>query len=225
LMGGRQEGKPLEWGRIVGVVGNEGDPRPDSDPLPVMYVPMTADNGYSEMFLVIRSKQNAMALVPAIENRIWAINANQPIEDVNTEQQRLEILNATPRAQSMLLGLFGGLGFVLALVGVYGVMSYLVSQQSREIAIRIALGAESGTIFKLVVGHGLKLALAGVAVGVAAALVLTRFMHSVLYGISATDPATFAIVAAALTCVAILACVVPARRAMRVDPMNALRCD
>jgi predicted permease len=225
-MGGRpKDGSPIKWGTIVGVVGNEGDARPGGEPQPFMYAPMSEDDGYDGMFLVVRSKSNALALVPAIENRIWAINATQPIEDINTEQQRLEALNAAPRAQSILLGLFGGLGFVLALVGVYGVMSYLVSQQSREIAIRIALGAESGTIFKLVVGHGLKLALAGVVVGVAAALVLTRFMHSVLYGISATDPATFAIVAVALTAVAILACVLPARRAMRVDPMTALRCE
>jgi putative ABC transport system permease protein len=225
LMGGRQEGKPLVWGSIVGVVGNEGDPRPDSDPLPVMYVPMTSDNGYSEMFLVIRSKQNAMALVPAIENRIWAINANQPIEDVNTEQQRLEALNATPRAQSVLLGLFGVLGFVLALVGVYGVMSYLVTQQSREIAIRVALGAENGAIFRLVVGDGLKLALVGVVAGIAAALVVTRFMRTLIYGVSTTDPLTFALVALTLTAVAVAACVIPARRAMQVDPNSALRAE
>jgi predicted permease len=225
-MGGRpRDGSEIKWGTIIGVVGNQTDARPDGDPLPFMYAPMTSDNGYSEMFLAVRTKKIAMALVPVIEEHIWAINAGQPVEDINTEQQRLAALNAAPRAQSVLLGLFGGLGFVLALVGVYGVMSYLVSQQSREIAIRIALGAESSTIFKLVVGHGLKLALAGVVVGVAAALALTRFMHSLLYGISATDPATFVIVAVALTGVAMLACVLPARRAMRVDPMTALRCE
>ncbi len=225
-MGGRpRDGSAIKWGTIIGVVGNEGDARPDGNPLPFMYAPMASDNGYGEMFLAVRTKKRAMALVPAIEERIWAINASQPVEDINTEQQRLEALNAAPRAQSILLGLFGGLGFVLALVGVYGVMSYLVSQQSREIAIRIALGAERGTIFKLVVGHGLKLAVAGVVVGVGAALVLTRFMHSLLYGISATDPATFAIVGVALTAVAMLACVMPARKAMCVDPMTALRCE
>jgi len=191
----------------------------------MMYEAITADDGYDGMYLAVRAKGNPMALVPVIEDRIWAINSSQPVVDVNTEQQRLEEWNAAPRAQSLLLGLFGGLGFVLALVGVYGVMSYLVSQQSREIAIRIALGAENGTIFRLVVGDGLKLALAGVVVGVGAALVVTRFMHSLLYGISATDPATFAIVAVALTLVAMVACAVPARRAMRVDPMTALRCE
>jgi putative ABC transport system permease protein len=225
VMGGRRDNKPIEWGTIVGVVGNEGDARPDGDPLPVMYVPMTSDNGYSEMFLVVRSQQNAMALVPAIENRIWAINASQPIEDVNSEQQRLEVLNATPRAQSVLLGLFGVLGFVLALVGVYGVMSYLVTQQSREIAIRIALGAENGAIFRLVVGDGLKLALVGVVAGVCAALVVTRFMRTLIYGVSTTDPLTFGLVALTLTAVAVAACVIPARRAMQVDPNSALRAE
>jgi predicted permease len=224
-MGGRKEDKTIEWGTIVGVVGNEADARPDSKPNPMMYEAITADDGYDGMYLAVRAKGNPMALVPVIEDRIWAINSSQPVVDVNTEQQRLEEWNAAPRAQSLLLGLFGGLGFVLALVGVYGVMSYLVSQQSREIAIRIALGAENGTIFRLVVGDGLKLALAGVVVGVGAALVVTRFMHSLLYGISATDPATFAIVAVALTLVAMVACAVPARRAMRVDPMTALRCE
>ena len=122
-----------------------------------------------------------------------------------------------------MLGIFGGLGFLLALVGVYGVMSYLVSQQTREIAIRIAVGAEPRQIFGLIITHGLKLSLAGVAIGLAAALALTRFMHSLLTGISATDPLTFAAVAVSLTVVGLAACYVPARRAMRVDPMVALR--
>jgi predicted permease len=224
-MGGRNADKTIDWGTIVGVVGNEGDPRPDSQPQPTIYVPITADNGYDEMFLVFRSKQNALALVPAVEDRIWAINASQPIEDVNTEQQRLEEYNSAPRAQSVLLGLFGGLGFVLALVGVYGVMSYLVTQQSREIAIRIALGAESGAIFRLVVGDGLRLALVGVVTGVCAALVVTRFMRTLIYGVKTTDPLTFIVVALTLTGVAVLACVLPARRAMRVDPNSALRAE
>ncbi len=228
-MGGKpKDGSPIKWGTIIAVVGNEANARPDGDPMPFMYAFNSRDDGEdgdSGMVLAVRTKKSAMALVPAIEERIWAIHASQPVANINTEQQRLEALNAAPRAQSLLLGLFGGLGFVLALVGVYGVMSYLVSQQSREIAIRIALGAENGTIFRLVVGHGLKLALAGVVVGVGAALVLTRFMHSLLYGISATDPATFAILAVALTLVAMVACAVPARRAMRVDPMTALRCE
>jgi ABC-type antimicrobial peptide transport system permease subunit len=125
----------------------------------------------------------------------------------------------------MLLGIFGGLGFILALVGVYGVMSYLVSQQTREIGIRMALGAAPNGILRLVIAHGLKLTLAGVAIGLGTSLVLTRFISSLLFGISPTDPLTFADVAIALTLVAVAACWIPARRAMTVDPMIALRHD
>jgi putative ABC transport system permease protein len=123
----------------------------------------------------------------------------------------------------MLLGIFGGLGFVLALVGVYGVMSYFVLQQTREIGIRMALGAEPGRILLSLVAHGLKLTLAGVVVGLGTSLALTRFIRSLLFGISATDPLTFAAVAFSLTLVAVAACCMPARRAMSVDPMIALR--
>jgi ABC-type antimicrobial peptide transport system permease subunit len=125
----------------------------------------------------------------------------------------------------VLLGIFGGLGFVLALIGVYGVMSYIVSQQTREIGIRMALGADPNGILRLVVFHGLKLALAGVAVGLGTSFALTRFIRSLLFGISPTDPLTFTTVAISLTIVAIAACAIPARRAMTVDPMIALRHD
>ena len=133
--------------------------------------------------------------------------------------------NATPKSQSMLLGIFGGLGFVLALIGVYGVMSYMVSQQTREIGIRMALGADPNRILRLIVFHGLKLALAGVAIGLGTSFALTRFIRSLLFGISPTDPLTFTTVAIFLTIVAIAACAIPARRAMTVDPMIALRHD
>ncbi len=212
---------------IVGLVGDERDAsaaagKPDN---PEMYYSLYQGRAPSGIVLDVRTAGDPHAVVPLLEDRIWAIDKNQPIFEVKTATEMLEERHAAPRSQSILLGIFAALGFVLALVGVYGVMSYLVSQQSREIAIRIALGAESKMIFRLVVGDGLKLALAGVAVGVVAALALTRFMHGLLYGISTTDPFTFAAVALALTLVAVAACVVPARRAMRVDPMAALRCE
>jgi putative ABC transport system permease protein len=133
--------------------------------------------------------------------------------------------NAAPKSQSMLLGIFGGLGFILALIGVYGVMSYIVSQQTREIGIRMALGAAPNSILRLVISRGLKLTLAGVAIGLGTSLALTRFISSLLFGISSTDPLTFAAVAISLTLVAVAACCIPARRAMTVDPMIALRHD
>jgi ABC-type antimicrobial peptide transport system permease subunit len=134
-------------------------------------------------------------------------------------------VHAAPRSQSLLLGIFGALGFVLALVGVYGVMSYLVSLQSREIGIRMALGADHRRILRMVIVHGLKLTLSGVLLGVSSGLLLTRFMSSLLPGITVTDPLTFASVAALVTLVAVAACFIPARRATRVDPMTALRCE
>jgi putative ABC transport system permease protein len=122
-----------------------------------------------------------------------------------------------------LLGIFGVLGFVIALVGVYGVMSYLVTLQTKDIGIRMALGAERRQILRLVIAHGMRLTLSGVFIGVVGGLVLTRFMRSLLFGISAADPIAFASVAILLTLVTLAACYFPARRATRVDPLIALR--
>ncbi len=122
-----------------------------------------------------------------------------------------------------ILGIFGGLALALAGLGVYGVISYSVSQRIHEIGIRLALGAETGNVFRLVVGQAMKLALLGVAVGLAGAFGLTRFLEKFLFGVNATDPLTFAAVALLLAAVALLACVIPARRAAKVDPMVALR--
>src|SRR5262249_19347777 len=132
---------------------------------------------------------------------------------------------ATPRSQGVLLSIFSGLGLVLALVGVYGVMSYFVSQQAKEIAIRMALGAEAGTVLRAVLGHGLRFTLAGIAIGFSSALALTRFLRSLLFEISPTDPLTFVGAATALIVIALCACYIPARRAMRVEPTEALRCE
>jgi putative ABC transport system permease protein len=130
---------------------------------------------------------------------------------------------AQPRFRTTLLSLFGAAALLLAAIGIYGVLAYTVAQQTREIGIRIALGANPGKVLRLVLGRGLRLAGFGTAIGILAALMLTQLLNSLLFGVSATDPVTFAAVAGLLLGVALLACYVPARRAMRVDPMVALR--
>jgi putative ABC transport system permease protein len=212
------------WGEIVGIAGDVREARPGDEPVkPEIYTPFSQARNTTGIFLVVRTKPDPMAIVSAIQDRIWSLDKDRPVTAIKTLDRQIAENNATPKSQSMLLGIFGGLGFVLALVGVYGVMSYLVLQQTREIGIRMALGAEPGRILLSLVAHGLKLTLAGVVVGLGTSLALTRFIRSLLFGISATDPLTFAAVAFSLTLVAVAACCMPARRAMSVDPMIALR--
>jgi putative ABC transport system permease protein len=218
-----KEAGHLVWGEIVGVAGNVREQDPGSESKPQVYSPFYQTQEATGAYLVVRTKSEPMMIVPAIEERIWAVDRSQPITTTETMDSRIAQVNASPRSQSLLLGIFGGLGFALALVGVYGVMSYVVSQRTREIGIRMALGAHPAKILRLVVVHGLKLTLMGVLIGVGCGLVLTRFLRSLLFGISASDPLTFVSVAVMLTLVALAACYIPARRAMSVDPMVALR--
>jgi putative ABC transport system permease protein len=218
----KEKGQP-QWGEIVGVAGNVREVRPGAEQRVQIYEPFAQSRMISGIFLAVRTKADPLRIVPAIQDRVWAIDRNRPVVMIKTLEQQISEDFAQPRSQSLLLSLFSGLGFFLALIGVYGVMFYLVSQQTREIGIRMALGAESGTILRSVIGHGLKLTLAGVAIGLLVSFALTRFLSTLLFGISPTDPATFAGVPVVLTFVTIAASFIPARRATRVDPLAALR--
>jgi putative ABC transport system permease protein len=162
-------------------------------------------------------------LAPAVRQQIWAINPNLPIVDVMSMEQRLAESIASRRFQTLIFGIFAAVALVIAAVGIYGVISYAVSQRTHEIGVRMALGAQARDVLRMVIWRGLSLALIGVALGLAAALALTRVMKNLLFEVSATDPGTFALIALLLIGVALIASYIPARRATKVDPLRALR--
>jgi macrolide transport system ATP-binding/permease protein len=177
----------------------------------------------NEPAMLIRAAGNPGALVGSLRQEARHLDEKVPVIELRTVNEAISVSLLLPRTGATLFGLFGVLGLVLASVGLYGVVAYMVSQRTREIGIRMALGARRVDILRLVLGQGLKLVLTGIALGLAGALALTRTLASILYGVSATDPATFAGVAVLLTGVALLAFSLPARRAVRVDPISALR--
>ncbi len=177
------------------------------------------------MTVVVRTVNDPAALSAAARREIWSIDKDQPIYSIRTMERVIAESEAVwlNRLFGMLFGVLAAVALVLAVVGVYGVISYSVSRRTHEIGIRMALGAQAGDVLRLVVGQGLILISIGVAIGLAGALAVTRVMASLLYGVSATDPVTFVTISLLLIVVALLASYIPARRAAKVDPMVSLR--
>lgn len=208
---------------IVGVVGDVKHRTLEGEPTPEFYISYL-QAPQPAMALVARTASgDPTNLVGAMRNAVGEIDKDQPISDIQTMNQLLSQSIAPGRFNMLLLGLFAFIALLLAAIGIFGVMSYSVTQRTHEIGIRIALGAQAVDVLRLVVGQGMALALVGVGLGLLGAIAVTRLMASLLYGVSATDPLIFAGISLLLTIVAFVACYVPARRAMKVDPMVALR--
>jgi len=207
---------------IVGVIANVKLLALRDEFNPELYVPV-AQLPESNMSLVLRGKVPAETLINGMRQVVTALDPNQPIRRAQSMQTAVERSVAPQRFVALLLGVFAGVAIVLALVGIYGVMSYSVTQRTQEIGIRMALGAEPRGVLWLVISHGMKLTLLGVGVGLAGALLLTKVLATLLYGVAANDLTTFGGVALLLTVSALLACFFPARRATKVDPLIALR--
>ena len=216
------EPKPEDWMTVVGVIGDVKDFPDSPEAHPAFYWPHT-QQAFRELFVAIRTSGDPLGLVGAVRQEVQALDKDLAIAEIKPLDQVAEGALAGQRFTLMLVGLFAGIALLLSAVGIYGVMAYSVAQRTHEIGIRMALGAQTGTVMQIVIGQGMRTALAGMAIGLAAALSLTRAIASLLYGIAPTDPLTFAGISILLAAVALAACYIPARRAARVDPMIALR--
>ena len=226
-MGGADNQAP--WMQIVGVVKHVKHYSPDEEGRVEVYTPYKQvpqeffAAATRSMWLAVRTKADPTSLTNAIRNEVQAIDKDQPISNVDTMENIVAATVAPQKFATWLLGLFAGTAMLLAAIGIYGVMAYSVTQRTHEIGIRMALGAKNTDVLRMVVGQGMKLALVGVAFGLVGAFAATRLMSSLLFGVSATDPLTYGGVAVLLAAVALFACLIPARKATRVDPMIALR--
>lgn len=212
-----------DWFQIVGVVNDVHQFQLDTQPKPQMYLTYRQAGFFDLRDLVVKTEVEPTSLAATVRQAVWEIDRDQPVSNISTMEGIVAESIARQRFSMLLLGIFAAVAMVLAAVGIYGVMSYSVAQRRNEIGIRMALGAQKMDVLKLTVGSGLKLVVIGLALGLAGALLLTRLMSTLLFGISATDPLTFLSISAILIAVALLASYIPARRATKVDPLTALR--
>jgi putative ABC transport system permease protein len=214
---------PIPWFEVIGVVNDVRQFELTAEPKLQMYLQYMQAGFFVPNHLVVKTNVEPLSLAATVRRTVWEIDKDQPVSNISTMEEILSESIARQRFSMLLLGIFAAVALILAAVGLYGVMSYSVAQRTREIGIRMALGAQARDVLRLIVGQGLTLTLIGIALGLTGAFALTRLLESLLFGVSASDPATFTGVAALLLAVSLLACYLPARRAMRVDPLIALR--
>jgi predicted permease len=215
----------VPWVRIVGITGDVRQMSLSEPPRQEMYFPywQAKDNWMVPRDLVIRTTGDPQSLAGAARQAVWSIDRDQPVSNVMTLDDLLDEEVAQRRVQAMLLGALAALALILACVGIYGVLSYLVTQRTQEIGVRVALGADAAHVFRTVASQGMGLTAIGIVTGLIASLLLSRLLITLLFGVNPTDPLTYAGAVAVFTAVALLACYIPARRAAKVDPMVALR--
>jgi putative ABC transport system permease protein len=226
----RDNSQEPHWLTVFGVVKdvkqrNWTDPPSNEIYLPFQRHPSFYQGRSTSMSMVVRTTIEPQSLARTAEETVRSLDRNLPVSDVVTMEQVIADTLWQQRFNLQLIGIFAALAMTLAAIGLYGVMSYSMAQRTREVGLRMALGAQRRDVLKLVVGQGMKLALAGVALGLLASFALTRLMEKLLFEVSATDLSTFAVIAVLLTLVALVACWIPARRATKVDPMVALRSE
>src|SRR6202050_11803 len=223
--------RDADWFTIIGVVADSKQSDWAGAIWEEMYFPFLQSRGNLEgpkssvayMTLVVRTSADPFAIVPAIRQAVWSIDKNLPVSDVITMEQAIGEQVAEPRFYVVLLGIFASIAMALGAVGIYGVISYVVARRTHEIGIRMGLGARRRDVFLMVVGQGMRMAVAGGAIGLVASFLLTRFLRTLLFAVQPTDPMTFVAAAVSLAVVALLACWIPAWRAMKIEPMAALR--
>ncbi len=229
----RDNSRAPQWLTVVGVVKDVKQDSWLNAPSNEIYLPFQQRRDFyagtarqfAPMTIVIRTTVDPQSLAMAAQDAVRSLDRNLPVSNVTTMEQVITDTLWQQRFNLQLIGIFAALALALAAIGLYGVMSYSVAHRTREVGLRMALGAQRGDVLKLVVWQGMKLALVGVALGLLASVALTRLMEKLLFGVSATDLTTFAAIAGLLTLVALVACWIPARRATKVDPMIALRCE
>jgi putative ABC transport system permease protein len=213
------------WMEVIGVAGNSKfeSLRQIADATPVVYGPLLQSQVIMNMNLVVRTQGEPAAMFGTLRDAVQHFDAEIPVYNISTLADRMQENAAEARSYAILLGMFAMLALTLAVIGIYGVISYWVTQRTQEMGIRMALGARRGNVLALVLAGGLRLTLVGIAAGLLGAFAVTRTLQSMLFDVQATDPATFVALSVLLLLVGLLACYIPARRATRVDPMVALR--